>query len=194
MLRALAISVCLLAFAAVPAWAGLWFDVGGGAPVTVYANTTIDTKEYYPAYPFGPFPLGSLVYEDISVRPCDQLGNSNGLCGETIFIRGFHCEFSGVSCGCMGALVVATTMQFNYDPLVVLAAGAQEANLKLLFRDEDLQNWQLVPDAVLDTQAHTFTIPWKRNVLGIREFAILTQDVTPVAAGTWGGIKVLYRR
>jgi hypothetical protein len=51
-----------------------------------------------------------------------------------------------------------------------------------------------VPDAVHDTTAHTFTISWNRNVLGIREFAIMTQDITPVAADTWGRIKVLYRR
>ena len=194
MLRALALSCCLLALVAAPAGAGLWFDIGGGQPVTVYANTTIETKERYGPFPFGPFPVGSLVFEDISVVPCESLGNSAGMCGETLFIRGFHCVFSGVSCGCQGALVVPTTMQFNYDPLVVLAAGAQEADLRLLFRDEDLQNWQLVPDAVHDTQAHTFTISWNRNVLGIREFAILTQDITPVAADTWGRIKALYRR
>jgi hypothetical protein len=194
MLRALVISGCLLARASAPAGAGLWFDIGGGQPVTVYANSSINTMEHYAAYAFGPFPLGSLVYEDINIVPCESLGNSEGMCGETLFIRGFHCEFAGVSCGCQGALHVPTTMQFDYSPLMVLATGAHEADLKLLFRDEDLQNWQRVPDAVHDTTAHTFTISWNRNVLGIREFAIMTQDITPVAADSWGRIKVLYRR
>jgi len=193
--RALAIVAALaLALLAVPAHAGAWFDIGGGQSATIYANTAVETHESYAPFAFGPFPAGSLVYEDISVVPCESLGESNQVCGETLFIRGFHCEFYGVSCGCQGALVVPTRLQFNYDPLVVLAAGGEEANLKLLFRDEDLTNWSLVPGAVLDTQAHTFTVAWNRNVLGIREFAILTQDITPVSSDTWGRVKVLYRR
>ena len=195
MLRTLAIAAVLALLVPVaPVAAGTWFDIGGGQPATIYSNTAVTTHEVYPPYPFGPFPLGSLVYEDISLVPCESLGESSQVCGETLFIRGFHCEFYGVSCGCQGALVVPTQLTLSYDPLVVLAAGARDSSLKLLFRDEDLTNWSLMPGAVLDTQAHTFTVSWRRNVLGIREFAILTQDITPVSSDTWGRVKVLYRR
>lgn len=195
MSRPIALGAALAALlAAAPAAAGMWFDIGGGQPVVVYADYTLGSYEAYAPFPFGPFPLGSLVYEDIAVAPCESLGESAQICGETLFIRGFHCEFYGVSCGCQGSLVVPTQLRFSYDPLAVLAAGAEEANLKLMFRDEDITSWTLMPDAVLDTQAHAFTAPWKRNVLGIREYAILTQDITPVSADTWGRVKIRYRR
>ena len=184
-----------LLLTAAPLSAGQWFDIGGGYPVTVPANGALESSETYGAYPFGPqFPVGSWVYEDISVVPCEALGESSQICGETRFIRGFECNFSGVSCGCGGALTIPTQFQFGYDPLVVLAAGAVEEDLKLFFRDEDITSWTPMPGAVLDTQNKRFTVSWNRNVLGTRQFAILTHDITPVSRDTWGRIKTLYRR
>ena len=194
--RSLIVGAALAAsLIALPAAAGIWFDIGGGYAVTVPADGAIETRETYAAYPFGPsFPIGSLVYEDIGLRPCDALGNPNDICGETRFVRGFECYFYGVSCGCGGAIVTPTQMRFGYDPLVVLSTGVAEENLKLFFRDEDITSWTLMPGAVLDTQNNWFTATWNRNVLGTRQFAILTQDITPVTTDTWGRIKVLYRR
>lgn len=190
-----AAAVAAVLLAAGPAAAGQWFDIGGGYPVTVPANGATETTETFAAWPFGPeYPPGSWVYEDISVRPCEALGDPDAICGETRFIRGFECTFSGASCGCGGALVAPTQLRFGYDPLVVLAAGGVEANLKLFFRDEFITTWTLMPGAVLDTENHRFTVSWDRNVLGIRQFAILTHDITPVATDSWGRIKALYRR
>jgi len=182
-------------FSATTVAAGVWFDIGGGYPVSIPANGAVESQETYGAFPFGPsFPIGSLVYEDISIVACEALGDPDQICGETRFIRGFKCYFEGTGCGCGGALVAPTQFRFGYDPLVVLAAGATEENLKLFFRDEDITTWTLMPGAVLDTQNNRFTAPWNRNVLGTRQFAILTHDITPVTRDTWGRIKNLYRR
>lgn len=174
--------------------AGEWFDIGGGNPVTIYANGDIASRETYAPFPFGLYPLGSLVFEDLKPVPCDALGLASEICGETQFIRGFECYFAGVSCGCSGALAVPTQLRFAYDPLVVQSTGVPEENLKLFFRDEELTAWTLMPDAVLDTENNVITASWNRNVLGTRQFAILTNDITPVAPSSWGRIKTLYRR
>jgi hypothetical protein len=183
-----------LTAAASPATGGVWFDIGGGQPVTVYSNLSVRSFEIYAPFAFGPFPPGSLVYADMTVVPCEQLGESGQICGETRFIRGFRILFSGVSCGCHGSLVVPTQLHFDYDPATVQAAGAQEASLKLFFRDEFTTNWTLMPIVLLDTEAKEIVATWEGNVLGLREFAIMTHDITPVAADTWGRLKTLYRR
>jgi hypothetical protein len=191
---ALGASLALIVPAA-PAAGGVWFDIGGGMPVTIYANGSIQTHETYAPFAFGPFPAGSLVFQDISIVPAEALGQPELISGETRFVRGFRCTFSGVSCGCQGALVVPSQLRFAYDPMVVMATGAVETELRLLFRDDvNNPNWTLMPGAVLDAEGDGFTATWSGNVLGVREFAILTQDITPVAAGTWGRLKALYRR
>jgi hypothetical protein len=182
-----------VSLSATPAAGGVWFDIGGGQPVTISANSAVETQETYRAFAFGQFPPGSLVFEDISVRGCDALGEPDQICGETRFVRGFELYFYGVSCGCGGALVLPSQLRFGYDPLVVMATRATEENLKLFFRDEDITNWTLVPGAVLDTENNWFTVSWDRSVLGTRQFAILTHDITPVTSNTWGRIKTLYR-
>lgn len=174
--------------------AGEWFDIGGGTPVTIYANGDIESREAYSPFPFGLYPLGSLVFEDMKPVPCDQLGMAGDICGETQFIRGFECYFAGVSCGCSGALVIPTQMRFAYDPLTVQTTGIAEENLKLFFRDEEQLDWILMPGAVVDTENNVITANWTRSVLGKRQFAILTNDITPVALTSWGRIKTLYRR
>lgn len=195
MSRAFMLAASLVALlAAAGAGAGEWFDIGGGNPVTIYANGDIASRETYAPYPFGLYPLGSLVFEDLKVVPCDELGLANEICGETQFVRGFECYFAGASCGCGGALAVPTQLRFAYDPLVVQATGVPEEQLKLFFRDEDLTAWTLMPNAVLDTENNAITASWNRNVLGTRQFAILTNDITPVAPSSWGRIKTLYRR
>lgn len=184
--------VGLLAAATVVA--GEWFDIGGGTPVTIYANGEIASREVYSPFPFGLYPLGSLVFEDFKSVPCDALDMANDLCGETQFIRGFECNFSGASCGCSGALVVPTAMRFAYDPLLVQSTGIPEESLKLFFRDEEITSWTLMPGALVDTENNLIVATWSRSVLGKRQFAFLTNDITPVALSSWGRIKTFYRR
>ena len=178
---------------ATPVAADAWFDIGGGQPVTIFATGAPESWEYYPPYPFGPSPPGSLVFEDVSVVPSVALSSPEQISGPTRFIRGFTIYFYGLSCGCGGALAVPTQLRFGYDPALVQAAGTHEADLKLLFNDEDVTNWTLLPAAVVDQANHWITVKWDRNVLGWRQFAILTHDVTPVVPNSWGRLKALYR-
>lgn len=171
--------------------AGEWFDIGGGTPITIYSNGDIESRETYKPFPFGLYPLGSLVFEDMKSVPCDELGD--GMCGETQFIRGFECNFSGTGCGCSGALVVPTLMRLAYDPLLVQNTGVPEENLKLFFRDEEQLDWILMPGAEVDTENNVITATWTRSVLGRRQFAIMSNDITPVGLTSWGRVKTLYR-
>jgi len=184
----------ILVLRAGAASAGIWFDIGGGYEVSVYADGSPQSFERFRPCPFGPFPPGSLVYEDVRLAPCEELGAPEQICGQTRFVRGFEIYFYGVSCGCGGALSTPTQLRFGYDPLEVSAARASEESLVLLCRDEDVTNWTPMPAARLDLENHCFTVAWNGNVLGTRQSAILTHDITPVAPDSWGRVKSLYRR
>lgn len=193
--RSLLAIVCLAVLCPLaPAVAGEWFDIGGGTPVTVYAEGQVESRELYAPFPFGLYPLGSMVFLEFKTLPCDALDPDGAICGETQFISGFECNFSGTGCGCSGALAVPTQMRFAYDPLLVQSAGVPEQSLKLFWRDEEQTTWTLMPGAVLDAENNVITTTWNRNVLGRRQFAILTDEITPTALSSWGRIKTFYRR
>lgn len=176
-----------------PALAGVWFDIGSPDTTYVLANQDAASWERYPPLPFGPYPVGTLVYEDVAAMACEALRNPSQICGSSKFIRGFQVYFSDGGCGCGGFLAKPTTVRLQYDPAVVAAAGATEAELRLLFSDDLNSSWAVAEGAVVKAAGHYVEVPWSRNVLGNRQFAIVTLAVTPTLPSTWGRLKANYR-
>lgn len=176
-----------------PASGGVWFDIGSSDTTYVHANGEATSWERYPPQPFGPFPPGTLVYEDISIVPCGELVPAAPTCSPSILIRGFRVFFSDAGCGCGGFLVKPTTLRLRYDAAVVAAAGRTESALRLIFTDEITWTWTLVNGAVVDTAGDFISVSWDRNILGTRQYAIVTHDITPTNQTTWGRLKAIYR-
>ena len=193
--RVIVVTLLILAAASPPSSAGVWFDIGSPDPAYVYANLDPETWELFPPLPFGPFPEGTLVFEEFVVAPCDQLWFPDRVCGPTKFIRGFQLFFNDGGCGCAGYLQKPTTIRLSYDPAVVTSTGFREEDLQVIYMDsfETTMSWASVDAAVVNAAENYIEFPWYTNILAVRQIAIVTPAFVPVLNSSWGQLKAHYR-
>jgi hypothetical protein len=86
-----------------------------------------------------------------------------------------------------------TTIRLAYDPAALAATGKSPADLRVLFNDIEHASWAPVEGVTLNADEHWLEFTWSRDVREWRELAIVTFDIVPAAANSWGRIKRLYR-
>ncbi len=194
-------AAALLAVLPADVHAGTWFDLGLARHDTLRAEQDPRTLEVFPPSAFGVFPRGSWVWQEINLAPCSELRWPGQVCGT--FVRGFRIEFNDGGCGCGGYVERSSTLRLAWDPAALAERGIPASRLRLVFNYNppvSIYNipgsraWGPVEGAVPDVVNHWFEIPVAGDILGIREYAIVTDDFVPTLAVTWSRIKSLYDR
>jgi hypothetical protein len=180
-----------LCLAAPPTHAGDYLDLGLRAPLTTYCIGDSTTYETFPADAFGVFPPRSWVWQEIVEAPCESLRWPDQVCWNGAAVRSFQIVFNDGGCGCGGFLEKASTLRLSYDPAVVAARGIAESDLRLAYNDPATRGWRPVEGALPDTEANAFVLAWSGEILGAREFAIVTPVFVSVEPTTWSRVKSL---
>jgi hypothetical protein len=193
--RLSALSILALACLALPpaASGGEWFDLGERRTEFIHCgdDSSATDVEAFPPDAFGVFPLGSWVFEEFREVGCDQLRWPDQVCWNNAHVRSFRIEFNDGGCGCGGYVARPSTLTLAYDPAIVAARGLNEADLRLAYNDPSTRGWRPVLGAIPDVEANTFTVSWGGDILGVREYAIVTSAFVPVVPQTWSRIKSL---
>lgn len=154
---------------------GQWFDIGDGTATTIKSTSDPATTIYYPPFPFGEYPPGTLVYSEVEkVAP-----------GR--FAAVYLAYFDDGGCGCTGQPAFGVIYTIHYDDA---ALGWPEAETKLYARDTG--NWVELVTAVLDTSKNTLTIV-SQTVASNVYFGVGVPAILPVDHITWGAVKEIFR-
>lgn len=201
MLRCLVVPLTAALLLGLPsrAPAGTLFDLGRARSDTLRAEQDPDVREIFPPNAFGLFPVGSFMWEEINVAPVDSLRWPEQV--RPFFLRGFRIDFSDGGCGCGGFVERASTLRLTYNPEELAGRDIAESSLRVAFNYNPPINiynlrgsraWEPVEGAVPDLLNHRFEIPVSGDILGIREYAIVSDAFVPVEPVTWSRIKTLY--
>ena len=170
------------------------FDLGRRETVRIAApNDSTCFEEILPDA-FGEFPTGSWVWEEVLEIGCDAVRWPDQVCWNGAFVRGFQIEFNDGGCGCGGFLWTPTTIQFTWTDALLGERGISESALVLVYHDPTSRAWQYVDDATFDIENNRVTLSWDGDILGIRQYAIVTSTFTATVSTTWGGIKARHGR
>ena len=183
--------IALLLLLPATALAGRWFDLGARKIELVKCGTDSENVEAFPPDAFGVFPAGSWVYEDITEVGCNQIRWPEQVCWNQSHVRSFRVEFNDGGCGCGGYVAIPSTLTLRWDPEVVAARGIPESELRLAYNDPSTRGWRPVEGALPDVENNAFVVPWGGDILGVREYAIVTPAFVPVQSETWSRIKSL---